>query len=309
MPDTVETGIQSHGPSQQMGDVNTMALTRGADVNYTPSSTQLHPLQALSFIARHVGELDETSRSRLISGDVTIQDILQTGMDVLGLRRTSASNRTDSPGRENLSSVLRTDRILIPHNRMLIHTHSLPCVYTNHLRIKQFSTLAAIRANAELLGLTFEEIIDPATESPFFSGALTAGNRETAAFTKFEALKPDLRPTESQIKNSHHPYIDLLPCPMFRQRFVHLATMDPPMFDEDEFCQDLENDGLICWGSYVGERNEVTGSGAPWDIRSWEAQPWFLKKWWFLVGGEEGELFQQTRWWHEIRGDQLPYFW
>ena len=83
--------------------------------------------------------------------------------------------------------------------------------------------------------------------------------------------------------------------------------MKPPSINQGEFCADLENDGLICWASYTGPDNEVSGSSAPWDIRSWEAQPWFLKKWWLVFGDESG-IYQQSKWWHEFRGDHLPYF-
>ncbi len=73
--------------------------------------------------------------------------------------------------------------------------------------------------------------------------------------------------------------------------------------DEDEFFHDSLN-GLICWGGVgVGrqDRNGV-GTGTPWDIRSWEAKEWFIQKWWFIVGGEEGELVQQSKWWRALRG-------
>lgn len=81
------------------------------------------------------------------------------------------------------------------------------------------------------------------------------------------------------------------------------------MIDEDELCDDLQKDGLICWGSTLGGGNDATGSGAPWDLRSWEAAPWFMKKWWILIGGKEGEIYQQTRWWCEMRGERACYPW
>lgn len=72
--------------------------------------------------------------------------------------------------------------------------------------------------------------------------------------------------------------------------------------------------GLICWGGAgVGKRdrnnNNSTArnhlsSGAPWDHRSWEAKPWFLRKYWVLLGGEEGELVRQSEWWRGVRGEE-----
>lgn len=107
----------------------------------------------------------------------------------------------------------------------------------------------------------------------------------------------------------HHPYIDVLPFPTFRERLITLACAKEPTIDEDELCKDLENDGLICWGSSLGGGSTAVGSGAPWDIRSWEAQGWFMKKWWILIGGAEGEIYKQTQWWCEMRGERSCYPW
>jgi len=107
----------------------------------------------------------------------------------------------------------------------------------------------------------------------------------------------------------HHPYIDVLPFPTFRERLIKLACAGEPMIDEDELCKDLENDGLICWGSSLGGGSAAMGSGAPWDLRSWEAQDWFMKKWWILIGGAEGEIYKQTQWWCEMRGERSYYPW
>ena len=235
-------------------------------------------------------------------------DIIKAGLDSIK-RQFTDMDRVESRSEEQLPTALRTDRILVPQNKNLVYPHSIPDIYSNNLRVKQFSLVAAIRANAELLGLTFEEITSPETESPFYTGATDEENNGLGRSMSFQALKSHLRPTQSQLKYSHHPYIDILPCPTFRERFINLISMDPPMVDEDEFCEDVQKDGLICWGTHSGLEHEASGSGAPWDLRSWEAQPWFLKKWWFVLGGEEGELSQQTRWWHEARGDQMPSIW
>jgi hypothetical protein len=89
-----------------------------------------------------------------------------------------------------------------------------------------------------------------------------------------------------------------------RERIIKLAYVEEePMIDEDELCQDLNN-GLVCWGSVLDGRNSTIGSGVPWDVRSWEAQPWFLKKWWIVIGGAEGEIYKQTQWWRQIRGER-----
>ena len=69
---------------------------------------------------------------------------------------------------------------------------------------------------------------------------------------------------------------------------------------------------LVCWGGAgIGQkdRNDSTGyasTGTPWDVRSWEAKVWFLKKYWTLLGGEDGELVRQSEWWRSTRGEDTP---
>lgn len=66
------------------------------------------------------------------------------------------------------------------------------------------------------------------------------------------------------------------------------------VFDEEEFCRDIDADGIVCWGSDA-KAGAGTGTGAPWDRRSWEMRPWFLKKWWTVTGGLDGEMGKQSR--------------
>lgn len=176
----------------------------------------------------------------------------------------------------------------------------------NLIRLTQVTFLSACLQNAAMLGLTPATASHDDAESPFFSESARLEDMDQVQ-KGFGHLKIDLRPTKNQLSRRHHPYLDVLPFPTFRERTIALLNVDPPIIDEDELCHDLLNDGLVCWGSapVVGS----TGSGMPWDIRSWEARPWFLKKWWFLTGGVEGEMYAQTRWWCEMRGDRVPRGW
>ncbi|OAA67907.1 hypothetical protein SPI_00102 [Niveomyces insectorum RCEF 264] len=93
------------------------------------------------------------------------------------------------------------------------------------------------------------------------------------------------------------------------------------LFDEDELCYDMAMaDGLVCWGGASGDTAAVSAQGrrspgmgrdmracVPWDGRSWEPQVWFLKKYWFLVGGWDDEMWRNCRWWHSMRGEELDY--
>jgi len=65
-------------------------------------------------------------------------------------------------------------------------------------------------------------------------------------------------------------------------------------------CQDLFNDGMVCWGNARGNKH-ARGEGAPWDMRTWEAKTWFVKKYWMLIGGADGDVWQQTLYWRKLQ--------
>jgi hypothetical protein len=186
---------------------------------------------------------------------------------------------------------------------------SLPDAPRNNIRIKQVLFVAACVANASSLGLSLDGLDCDSAESPFFRNSVSESAAKTACLSDFLDLKTHLRPCATQLMHRHHPYIDVLPFPTFRERLIKFACAKEPMIDEDDLCKDLENDGLICWGSSLGGGSAAMGSGAPWDIRSWEAQDWFIKKWWILIGGAEGEIYKQTQWWREMRGERSCYPW
>ena len=167
------------------------------------------------------------------------------------------------------------------------------------------SFVAALLHNATMLGVTAPEMFSLESESPFFtSKKAPSTSTEGLAFTD---VKDDLKPTQNQLTQRHHPYIDALPFRAFRERLIALMHAEPPIINREELCHDLQNDGVICWGSFAGAG---TGhSGAPWDIRSWEVRPWFLKKYWMITEGAQGEMYQQARWWCELRGEDVPTLW
>jgi hypothetical protein len=201
----------------------------------------------------------------------------------------------------------RTDQIYLISNSIVDQASYLSDLRTNCIRVQQLSSVAAIRLNGEMLGISFSRLCDPETISPLYSPGERAGTAMCAQ--TFHHTSPDLRPIAAQRRHSHHPWIDTMPSPTLRHRLLECLSTDPPLVDEDDFCGDLKDGGLICWGSTRSPVNTAYGSGAPWDVRSWEAQPWFLQKWWFLLGGKEGELFQTSKWWREMRGERLQYPW
>ncbi|KAL2819694.1 hypothetical protein BJX63DRAFT_359411 [Aspergillus granulosus] len=184
--------------------------------------------------------------------------------------------------------------------------------YVNNLRIETLCTITAIYHLSEHVGITEEAMCFEDSVSPFFR--YDAESADPATQTNIvstvrgsykKTLKPDLRPNKEQITIKHHPYIDILPFPELRKSLI----TRPQDYDEDEFFHDMLF-GLVCWGGAgVGKRDRhastgFASTGTPWDVRSWEGQAWFLKKYWSLLGGEEGELPRQSEWWRSIRGDQ-----
>jgi hypothetical protein len=259
--------------------------------------------------------LDEALKAQILNNDIPIDVILKAGVKALSQAAPSSSNLARSPsdqewdGNPTYNSLLRTDKLLVLQNANQESPQRLPDPRINNFRIKQVLFTAACVANAAALGFSYEATTCDNTESPFFQASVSEDNAKTICLNSFQELKEHLRPCPTQLVLAHHPYIDVLPFPTFRERLIKLAYTDSPMIDEDDLCSDLENDGLICWGSSLGGGSAATGSGAPWDIRSWEAQPWFLRKWWILIGGAEGEIYKQTRWWCETRGEKPCYPW
>lgn len=187
--------------------------------------------------------------------------------------------------------------------------------YTNNLRLDTICTLSALVDLGLHVGLTEELLCAEESLSPFYRLSITDYSDNDATCQQnsmintvqqiFRTLKPDLRPNREQITIKHHPQIDILPFPTLRKNFI----MHQDRIDEDEFFQDVLS-GLVCWGGAgptgKRDREENTGyisSGTPWDVRSWEAKEWFLRKYWGILGGEEGELVRQSEWWRGIRGD------
>ncbi|KAL5361078.1 hypothetical protein BJX96DRAFT_151369 [Aspergillus floccosus] len=180
--------------------------------------------------------------------------------------------------------------------------------YANHLRIDTICTITALHTLGTHLALSEDVLCAEDSLSPFFRSS-TGSSDDTAKSNmicsvqrSYKSLKPDLRPTREQIIFRHHPQIDIFPFPTLRKNLI----IHQGVVDEDSFCLDALT-GLVCWGSAgIGRKDRQSGigtTGTPWDVRSWEARAWFLKKYWDLLGGEEGELVRQSEWWRSMRGD------
>jgi Domain of unknown function (DUF3425) len=189
--------------------------------------------------------------------------------------------------------------------------------YTDALRLAdpyqnaiQFSNVTIIQIcilNAHCLGIAPEDVVNAnclSLCSPFYRPVTASDepNALLAAVSKPSTPK-HLQPTLSQILFPHHPILDLIPLPGFRERAIMLSSTSPALLNPLELKRDIMEGGLMCWGSRNDPFHE--GNGQPWDLRSWEAAPWFLNKWKLLVGGKDGELWKQSLWWRNLRGDTL----
>lgn len=241
-----------------------------------------------------------------VSQRYSLGDIVIAGIRTLSEREkqpmndTSANSSTTDPGndpRQTLAPITHLERCEIPD------------IHMNTIQLTTISFVAACVANASMLGLSLETLWDKTTQSPFYQAQVANEPCGAANAGQFAHLKPLLRPSTTQLTHPHHPYLDILPFPAFRNRIIQLLQIQPPPFDPDQLCRDLRSDGLICWGSTKGDRRDAVGSGAPWDMRSWEINPWFLRKWWILFDGPHGEMYQHSRWWCELRGEKSLYPW
>lgn len=175
----------------------------------------------------------------------------------------------------------------------------LPDIQRNNLCLVRTSTLQAYLSNARAIGMLIDELYRDVCPSPFYRPQTNVKQDMGVVLKSFsDKIAPHLRPTSAQVLHPHHPWLDLIPFPTLCERAITLASMNPPLLDAKELKLDvIMNDGLTCW--HVSEKS----SAQPWDMRSWEAAPWFLRKYWMLIGGEESEVWAQTKWWRGMRGE------
>jgi hypothetical protein len=264
---------------------------------------QQDPPYNMTPVPVHSSGLVNTQLSEdIMNRKFTLQDILIAGIPTLSNSEKRSMNSASSEDPGNETRRIRTSRLDSDNCR-------LPDIRMNTIQLTTTSFVVACISNAAMLGLSPAELMNKKSQSPFYQAQISHEVAQTACTGQFVHLKPYLRPSTTQLVYPHHPYLDILPFPAFRNRTIQLLRAEPQLFDPEELCRDLQSDGLICWGSTVRNGSDSAGLGAPWDIRSWEIQPWFLKKWWLLIDGVDGEMYQQARWWCEVRGEKSSYPW
>ncbi|CAH0032510.1 unnamed protein product [Clonostachys rhizophaga] len=192
-------------------------------------------------------------------------------------------------------------------NTLACHS-SLPDPRVNLIRVIHSNFYQAILANSEAIGLFNCEVLKDDGLSPFSidHGKGYPQDQLEAARDRFTArVPPGLAPCDAQLKHAHHPYLDIIPFREFRERAVTALACDPPLFCEEMMCHDMDAEGLVCWGGSPADQEGTARRGmemeVPWDPRSWEPKGWFLQKYWFLVGGEDGEMHTSARLWAHRR--------
>jgi hypothetical protein len=148
--------------------------------------------------------------------------------------------------------------------------------------------------------------------SPFYQPSLASttdptallqqGAASTASF-KNTSIPIHLRPTLAQVLIPHHASLDLIPLPFLRERAILLSAAMPDTFNSWELKFDIYGrGGLTIWRrSQSGTERRSNTMYQPWDMKSWEAAPWFLKKWTMIIGDEESEFYKQSIGWQLIR--------
>ena len=101
--------------------------------------------------------------------------------------------------------------------------------------LTQYSMLRAWVHNAVILGMGFDFLINEDSLSPW------------TLFNPSPAFAPqDLGPTHTQLTTPHHPYLDIIAPPSFRDN-VLLCCLSEEL--EEQLCYELHHDSFTVWGS------------------------------------------------------------
>ncbi|UPK91880.1 hypothetical protein LCI18_002815 [Fusarium solani-melongenae] len=190
----------------------------------------------------------------------------------------------------------------------------LPDVYLNMLQFEPVTIFNAVFQNALSMGFDLPFIANCGGHciSPFYQPSLASttdstallqqGAASTASF-KNTSIPMHLRPTLAQVLIPHHASLDLIPLPFLRERAILLSAAMPDTFNSWELKFDIYGrGGLTIWRrSQSGTERRSNATYQPWDMKSWEAAPWFLKKWTMIIGDEESEFYKQSIGWQLIR--------
>ncbi|GAW16589.1 hypothetical protein ANO14919_060210 [Xylariales sp. No.14919] len=146
----------------------------------------------------------------------------------------------------------------------------------------------ACMLNAMCIGIDIAELLycERPCMSPFYRPRAQMSEDPAAlvAASSHDSLPIALKPTLAQILIPHHASLDLIPLPRLRERAILMCTALPRVFSLWEMKLDIyTRNALVCH-----DHDSSGGSvSQPWDMRSWQAAPWFLSKWKMVVDTDE----------------------
>ncbi|CAF3490483.1 unnamed protein product [Fusarium graminearum] len=225
------------------------------------------------------------------------------------------NNKSSSPVEDESQSIQE----LVPFNDTSSSdtdsetSSNFPDVYLNMLRFFPTAFFGSCLANATSLGFDPKLVANCGAEnfSPFHQPNIAAildhstlmqrGSDFLSTFNN-TSIPIHLRPTMAQILIPHHISLDLIPLPFLRERAIMLSAALPHMFNAWELKLDVyERGGLVTWRLGSGKAERTRDSYPPWDMKSWEATPWFLNKWCSVIGPEYDGFHQQSIGWQVVR--------
>ncbi|CAH0002145.1 unnamed protein product [Clonostachys byssicola] len=290
----------------QCGQQNSPSRNPGPDENPTadPVATVLSIIKGLPWSQKR-----QILSTLLVEADDEIGKSTESQQISQSVPFSSVDHNESPDSRRMLIRIKREVQMFEAKLRNTLACHSsLPDPRVNLIRVIHSNFYQAILANSEAIGLFNCEVLKDDGLSPFSIDKEKGypQNQLEVARARFTArVPPGLAPCDAQLKHVHHPYLDVIPFREFRERAMAALACDPPLFCEETMCHDMDAEGLVCWGGSPADQEGTARRGmemeVPWDPRSWEPKVWFLQKYWFLVGGEDGEMHTSARLWAQRR--------
>ncbi|CCX07756.1 Similar to hypothetical protein CH063_04312 [Colletotrichum higginsianum]; acc. no. CCF47862 [Pyronema omphalodes CBS 100304] len=170
----------------------------------------------------------------------------------------------------------------LPHPLITDPPHPRPLDFPLPIR-------TAVQVNLGLLGIQLPQYLSNDTISPFTTGQFLdpAGNLLPVPqmMTRLSDAAPNLLPTKLQSEIEHHPWVDVIPSAIIRDRILAKLNDENQDIDEVQLCRDIES-GVKVWGKI------------PWDERCWEWKEGFVRKWVWIF---DKQALEGTNFWRAFR--------
>ncbi|KAI1172913.1 hypothetical protein F4777DRAFT_484455 [Nemania sp. FL0916] len=146
----------------------------------------------------------------------------------------------------------------------------------------------ACLSNALCIGIDIAELLycERPCMSPFYRPKTQMSDDPTTliAASSYDSLPTPLKPTLAQILIPHHASLDLIPLPRLRERAIMMCAALPHIFSLWEMKLDIYTRNALV---YQGRGISGESVSQSWDMRGWQAAPWFLSKWKMIVDADE----------------------